>query len=116
MDTEQTETDPQGSSTPTISIIDPVGVSINQLVRVLFRKPVPLRAWFGLGFMLFMIAWTVYSANLASMGEFDTKTFDAGNITISVRYIVVANYAMLLSIHLLTTFHSTRLLNTGPHI
>jgi hypothetical protein len=54
MDTEQTETDPQGSSTPTISIIDPVGVSINQLVRVLFRKPVPLRAWFGLGFMLFM--------------------------------------------------------------
>ena len=41
----------------------------------------------GLGFMLFMIAWTVYAANLASMGEFDTKTFDAGNITISVRHV-----------------------------
>jgi len=26
-------------------------------------------------------------ANLASMGEFDTKTFDAGNITISVRHV-----------------------------
>mmetsp|Transcript_23549 Transcript_23549/g.51009 ORF Transcript_23549/g.51009 Transcript_23549/m.51009 type:complete len:660 (-) Transcript_23549:216-2195(-) len=39
----------------------------------------------GLGFMVFMIAWTVYSVNLASMGEFSTNTFAAGNIQISVR-------------------------------
>ena len=38
----------------------------------------------GLGFMIFMIAWTVYAANLASMGDFSTKTFEAGNIQISV--------------------------------
>lgn len=39
----------------------------------------------GLGFCLFMIAWTVYSVNIASMGELVTNTFEAGNIKISVR-------------------------------
>mmetsp|Transcript_37605 Transcript_37605/g.80219 ORF Transcript_37605/g.80219 Transcript_37605/m.80219 type:complete len:658 (-) Transcript_37605:105-2078(-) len=39
----------------------------------------------GLGFMVFMIAWTVYSVNIASMGEFSTKVFAAGNIQITVR-------------------------------
>jgi len=39
----------------------------------------------GLGFMVFMIAWTVYSVNIASMGDFSTNTFAAGNIQISVR-------------------------------
>lgn len=36
------------------SVIDPVGVSISQLTRVLFKKPFCLRTWFGLGFMLFL--------------------------------------------------------------
>jgi len=39
----------------------------------------------GLGFCVFMIAWTVYSVNIASMGEFSTNTFAAGNIQVSVR-------------------------------
>ncbi|KAL7547692.1 hypothetical protein ACHAWF_010968, partial [Thalassiosira exigua] len=39
----------------------------------------------GLGFCAFMIAWTVYAAHLASMGEFSTKQFAAGPIAISVR-------------------------------
>jgi len=39
----------------------------------------------GLVFMVFMIAWTVYATNLASMGAFDTNTFEAGDMKISVR-------------------------------
>lgn len=39
----------------------------------------------GLGFMVFMIAWTVYAVNIASMGELDTKEFAAGNIQVTVR-------------------------------
>ena len=38
----------------------------------------------ALGFMVFMIAWTVYATNLASMGEFSTNQFAAGPIQISV--------------------------------
>jgi hypothetical protein len=53
VDMQHPESASRNSGKP-FSIIDPVGVSINQLVHVLFRKPVPLRAWFGLGFMLFM--------------------------------------------------------------
>jgi len=73
----------------------------------------------GLGFMLFMIAWTVYAANLASMGDFDTKTFDAGNITISVRHVYLFLLPCMLCSFwyiLLILIHSTRLLHTGPHI
>lgn len=40
----------------------------------------------ALGFMLFMIAWTVYSANIASMGEFKTNEFAAGPVQINVSY------------------------------
>ena len=32
-----------------------------------------------------MVAWTVFSANIASMGEFSTKSFEAGNVAVSVR-------------------------------
>lgn len=39
----------------------------------------------GLFFMVFMIAWTVYSVNIASMGDFKTNTFAAGDYQISVR-------------------------------
>eukprot|EP00585_Thalassiosira_rotula_P006890 CAMPEP_0196143382 /NCGR_PEP_ID=MMETSP0910-20130528/13213_1 /TAXON_ID=49265 /ORGANISM="Thalassiosira rotula, Strain GSO102" /LENGTH=659 /DNA_ID=CAMNT_0041404827 /DNA_START=380 /DNA_END=2359 /DNA_ORIENTATION=+ len=39
----------------------------------------------GLGFMVFMIAWTVYAVNIASMGEFSTNVFAAGNLQITVR-------------------------------
>lgn len=39
----------------------------------------------GLGFMVFMIAWTVYAVNIASMGEFDTQEFAAGSIQVTVR-------------------------------
>lgn len=38
----------------------------------------------ALGFMVFMIPWTVYAANLASMGDFSTKSVSAGPISISV--------------------------------
>ena len=38
----------------------------------------------GLGFMAFMIAWTVYAVNIASMGEYSTSTYAAGPIKISV--------------------------------
>jgi hypothetical protein len=38
----------------------------------------------GLGFLAFMTAWTVYSVNIASMGEFSTKTYAAATVQISV--------------------------------
>lgn len=38
----------------------------------------------ALGFMCFMIVWTVYAVNLASMGEFSTVSVTAGPISISV--------------------------------
>lgn len=38
----------------------------------------------ALGFMCFMIVWTVYAVNLASMGEFSTYSVTAGPISISV--------------------------------
>ncbi|KAL3792860.1 hypothetical protein HJC23_004785 [Cyclotella cryptica] len=37
----------------------------------------------ALGFMVFMIIWSVYAANLASMGEFSTNSFQAGPISVS---------------------------------
>ena len=42
----------------------------------------------ALGFMLFMIAWTIYVANLASMGEFSVTNFAAGPVQISVSAFV----------------------------
>lgn len=39
----------------------------------------------GLGFLLFFVVWAAYGVNLASMGEFSTKTFAAGNLQITVR-------------------------------
>lgn len=38
----------------------------------------------ALGFMVFMIIWSVYAVNLASMGEFSTYSVTAGPISISV--------------------------------
>jgi hypothetical protein len=55
----------------------------------------------GLGFMVFMIAWTVYAVNLASMGDFKTNEFAAGNVQITVRtfefsdFIVKCGWYML---------------------
>mmetsp|Transcript_14870 Transcript_14870/g.25406 ORF Transcript_14870/g.25406 Transcript_14870/m.25406 type:complete len:555 (+) Transcript_14870:337-2001(+) len=46
----------------------------------------------GLGFMLFMIAWTVYAVNLASMGTLKTQSFAAGNIQITVRYFEFSDF------------------------
>ncbi len=53
LDDQTPHSDSQSEVQP-LSLVDPVGVSITQLIRVLFRKPVCLRTWFGLGFMLFL--------------------------------------------------------------
>ncbi len=38
----------------------------------------------GLGFLAFMVCWTVYAVNIASMGEFSTETYAAATVKISV--------------------------------
>ena len=43
----------------------------------------------GVGFLVFMVAWTFYAANLASMGEVSAKQVAAGNIQFSVSTFVL---------------------------
>ena len=43
----------------------------------------------GVGFLVFMVAWTFYAANLASMGEVSAKQVAAGNIQFSVRIFLI---------------------------
>lgn len=42
----------------------------------------------GLGFTVFMIAWMVYSVNIASMGDFKTEDYEAGSIKFTVSILV----------------------------
>lgn len=54
----------------------------------------------ALGFMVFMIVWSVYAANLASMGEFSTNTFQAGPISVSVSMVLMRR--SILNLYLLS--------------
>mmetsp|Transcript_627 Transcript_627/g.1147 ORF Transcript_627/g.1147 Transcript_627/m.1147 type:complete len:656 (-) Transcript_627:236-2203(-) len=46
----------------------------------------------GIGFMCFMIAWAVYVAYLASMGEFTTTEYGVGGYKISVRWFEFSDF------------------------
>ena len=64
----------------------------------------------GLGFCLFMIAWTVYAVNLASMGEFSTEEYmvPGSSITISVSRIsrlALLTIRLYFLAHMLPSFH-----------
>lgn len=54
----------------------------------------------ALGFMVFMIIWSVYAVNLASMGEFSTYSVTAGPISVSVS-IMCAKLRDVLHDHIL---------------
>jgi hypothetical protein len=61
----------------------------------------------GLGLMVFMIAWCVYVAHLASMGDFSTSQYDAGPIKISVRTFEFSNFVKQCGWYLLFCFFWT---------
>lgn len=55
----------------------------------------------GLGFLVFMVAWTFYGVHLASMGEFSTNTFAAGNLQVTASdfasYLVWRHFPFVLT-------------------
>lgn len=61
--------------------------NVNYLLQAITKMPTIIffPVLQALGFCCFMVAWTVFSANIASMGEFSTKSFEAGNVAVSVR-------------------------------
>eukprot|EP00804_Cyclotella_cryptica_P002570 CCRYP_010412-RA/>CCRYP_010412-RA protein AED:0.05 eAED:0.05 QI:226/1/1/1/0.83/0.71/7/1639/666 len=61
----------------------------------------------ALGFMVFMIIWSVYAANLASMGEFSTNSFQAGPISVSVRSFEFSDFVKQCAWYLLFCFFWT---------
>lgn len=46
----------------------------------------------GLGFTAFMVCWTVYAVNIASMGEYSTSTYAAATVQVSVSIFEVVEF------------------------
>jgi hypothetical protein len=56
----------------------------------------------AIGFMVFMIVWSVYAVNVASMGEFSTYSVTAGPISISVSCFSFKPFCVLILISLMS--------------
>ena len=61
----------------------------------------------GLGFLVFMICWTVYAVSIASMGEFQTTTYTATSLQISVRSFEFSDFVVKCGWYMLFSFFWT---------
>lgn len=61
----------------------------------------------GLGLLVFMVAWTVYAVNLASLGDLQVQEFNAGVTSVSVRYFEFSDFVFKCGWYMLFCFFWT---------